>query len=154
MPTGLLVYDVKDAVLARLTALAAPGQPLAVIGDGTLVAYAWPGDQARQMAYMGAVHAVADLAVAEYTAALTREVDIIAVYLRAFAPGDDVRGVDQTVKAMAQAIIADLAGNPQLAGGLTWADWTAADGDYIATPNPEPSVTSVLRLQLTVTGLL
>lgn len=141
----------KRAVLDRVTTLAASDPTLGAMG--VEVSYAWVGGAARRAVYFGATHFVRQAAAAE-AGVLDLETDQVTLYVRAADEGSDVQAAEDDIETIADTIVGDLYATPQLAGNLSFLRLTAGDLDYAYQPAPAASVRVVLRLIITVEGLV
>jgi hypothetical protein len=142
---SFLMYAAKRAIIdAIATALAGP--------PAVQVAYSLPPDPDYVCVYGGGLRMVQTDNVAEPGVA-TVEADVIDVWVRVYAPGDDVRGADAQAEPVANTIIHLFQTNPRLVGVGTVSAVSAGDGgEPTASPGPEPAVVSKLLLQVTVIG--
>jgi len=142
---GILLYRSKRAVIDALTAVLA-GPPLIE------VFYSLPAQPPYVCVYGGAAQMVQADDAAEAGVA-TVETDLIDVWIRVYAPGDDVRGTDAAVEAIAATIIAMFNATPYLAGAMTWSGPVVGDaGEPTVAAGPEPAVVSKLLLQIRTQG--
>lgn len=144
---GFLAFYAKRAIFDRLDVLAGDNQPL----SGVQVAYSMPGSFTSPTVYGGRIHLNREADTAEVRQPVWLETDTVSLFVRVLLGGGDQRAADAEVERIADLIDGEFSANPTLSG-LTVVGVTAGDADYIPTPNPEPTVTSILRLQLTVEG--
>lgn len=145
---GFIAFYTKRAVIDRIKALTITGGPL----DGVQVEYSMPGDLQSPCVYGGRIHLDRVTDVGETDRPVKLETDTVSLYVRINNSGTDVEGADADAERIADVIDDDLTTKPKLAAGLDVVGVTSGDADYFPTPMPEPTVTSILRLLVTVQG--
>jgi hypothetical protein len=139
---ALLMYAAKRAIIDAITA----AMPTVQVG------YVLPPDPEYVCVYGGLTRMVQDDGVAE-PGLSTVETDVIDVWIRVYAPGDDLRAADLQVEPIANAVIDLFQANPYLVGVGTVSGVSSGDGgEPTLFTAPEPAVVSRLLLQITVMG--
>lgn len=138
-------YTAKGALFDRLTAYAAPSQPL----DGIQVAYAYPGTIDTECIYGGGVRFEQRDVVAEAPGVMVAEDATVSVYIRVTqTPPGDVRDTDIRAAQIGATIAQLLRQEPQLAGGNAVVSIARGQGDYTQT---DDETISILAYQIRVT---
>ena len=148
-------YAAKRALfdaLGELSRLA--GGPLA----GVQVAYSYPGQTAEHiLVYGGSVtfdQPGEDGDAVDGNRVLTKETAFIGVHIRVGVspqPDGGIRDTDELAEAIGEAIGHEIAVNPHLCGGNSWARIVGGQGDY--SPNDDSSV-STLSYRIAVDSYL
>lgn len=137
-------YTAKGALFDRLTAYAAPAQPLA----GIQVEYSYPGTIATECIYGGGVRFEQRDAVAEAPGILVAEDCLVSVYIRVTqTPAGRVRDTDARAVVIGAAIGSLLRAEPTLAGGHAVLGIARGQGDYTQT---DDETISILAYQIRV----
>lgn len=139
---AFLMYAAKRAIIDAITAALPTIQ----------VVYVLPPEPEYVCVYGGTPRMVQADGVAE-PGLSTVETDVIDVWIRVYAPGDDVRAADAQVEPIANTIIDLFQANPYLVGvGSVSGVATGDGGEPTLSAAPEPAVVSRLLLQITVMG--
>lgn len=133
-------YTAKAALFTRLTAYAAPAQPLA----GLQVAYAFPGNSVDlECLYGGGVRFNQTDAIAEAPGIMVTEESLVSIYIRVCnRPATDVATTDTRVAAIGAQVAALLRAEPQLAGSGAVLGIASGAGDYSQTDDETISILS------------
>jgi hypothetical protein len=134
-------YAAKRALIDRFTTLAATiGNPL----YGVQVADSYPRALSEQSIYGGGARFTQDQETAE--PGLRFETVTTGLYVRVLLPVS-VREAETAVETLADAAAAELATNPELAGGLTFTQITGGTADFYTT---DSGVEAILALSVQI----
>lgn len=142
--SAILLFAAKRALIDFLTT---------ELGPEVQVSYMFPAAPERLIVHAGAARFTRSQALAEWAQAVEETV-VVDIWLRVQELGGDLRVADQKCEDLAGLVIGALSSPRGIGAGLTFSDVTSGTNPQpVAAPNPEPTITSTLVLQVSVRGV-
>lgn len=142
--SAVLLFAAKRAVIDALASQLADVQ----------VEYSFPANPERTLVYAAGARFTRQQALAEWASAAD-ETTVVDIWLRVVSPGDDTRAADGQLEELAAAVLDVLSTHRDVGSGLTFNDVTAGTApEPLSTPNPEPTITVRLLMQVSVRGVV